>query len=61
MNKVHGAGINKLPSVNQLVGQPAQHGPGSAPGLAPMGELLPLQGAGSGPAEGRGVPRFAGV
>ncbi|NWU22783.1 P73 protein, partial [Dyaphorophyia castanea] len=37
MNKVHGAGINKLPSVNQLVGQPAQHGSGSAPSLAPMG------------------------
>ncbi|XP_010157205.1 PREDICTED: tumor protein p73, partial [Eurypyga helias] len=37
MNKAHGAGMNKLPSVNQLVGQPAQHGSGSAPGLAPMG------------------------
>ncbi|XP_009991390.1 PREDICTED: tumor protein p73, partial [Tauraco erythrolophus] len=41
MNKVHGGGINKLPSVNQLVGQPAQHGSGSssssAPSLAPMG------------------------
>ncbi|XP_064893934.1 tumor protein p73 isoform X5 [Columba livia] len=37
MNKVHSGGINKLPSVNQLVGQAAQHGPGSAPGLAPMG------------------------
>ncbi|NXI96062.1 P73 protein, partial [Psophia crepitans] len=37
MNKVHGAGINKLPSVNQLVGQPAQHSSGSAPGLGPMG------------------------
>ncbi|NWS11769.1 P73 protein, partial [Pachyramphus minor] len=37
MNKVHSAGINKLPSVNQLVGQPAQHGPGAAPGLGPMG------------------------
>uniref|UniRef100_A0A8C5J9K4 Cellular tumor antigen p53 n=1 Tax=Junco hyemalis TaxID=40217 RepID=A0A8C5J9K4_JUNHY len=37
MNKVHGGGINKLPSVNQLVGQPAQHGSSSAPGLGPMG------------------------
>ncbi|NXP29233.1 P73 protein, partial [Scytalopus superciliaris] len=37
MNKVHSGGINKLPSVNQLVGQPAQHGPGSAPSLGPMG------------------------
>ncbi|XP_017686681.1 PREDICTED: tumor protein p73 isoform X1 [Lepidothrix coronata] len=37
MNKVHSAGINKLPSVNQLVGQPAQHGPGTAPSLGPMG------------------------
>ncbi|NWT02153.1 P73 protein, partial [Mionectes macconnelli] len=37
MNKVHSGGINKLPSVNQLVGQPAQHGPGAAPSLGPMG------------------------
>ncbi|NWH78203.1 P73 protein, partial [Piaya cayana] len=37
MNKVHTGGINKLPSVNQLVGQPAQHGSGSAPSLGPMG------------------------
>ncbi|XP_075629392.1 tumor protein p73 isoform X1 [Balearica regulorum gibbericeps] len=37
MNKVHGGGINKLPSVNQLVGQPAQHSSGSAPSLGPMG------------------------
>ncbi|XP_055560765.1 tumor protein p73 isoform X1 [Falco biarmicus] len=37
MNKVHSGGINKLPSVNQLVGQPAQHSSGSAPSLAPMG------------------------
>ncbi|XP_050178337.1 tumor protein p73 isoform X2 [Myiozetetes cayanensis] len=37
MNKVHSGGINKLPSVNQLVGQPAQHGPGTAPSLGPMG------------------------
>ncbi|NXY35436.1 P73 protein, partial [Pomatorhinus ruficollis] len=37
MNKVHGGGINKLPSVNQLVGQPAQHSSSSAPSLGPMG------------------------
>ncbi|NXC18171.1 P73 protein, partial [Corythaeola cristata] len=41
INKVHGGGINKLPSVNQLVGQPAQHSSSasssSAPGLGPMG------------------------
>lgn len=37
MNKAHGGGINKLPSVNQLVGQPAQHSSGSAPSLGPMG------------------------
>ncbi|NWI63505.1 P73 protein, partial [Todus mexicanus] len=37
MNKVHGGGINKLPSVNQLVGQAAQHGSGSAPSMGPMG------------------------
>ncbi|NWW48817.1 P73 protein, partial [Pedionomus torquatus] len=37
MNKVHGGGLNKLPSVNQLVGQPPQHGSGPAPGLGAMG------------------------
>ncbi|XP_038022659.1 tumor protein p73 isoform X2 [Anas platyrhynchos] len=37
MNKVHGGGINKLPSVNQLVGQPPQHSSSSAPSLGPMG------------------------
>ncbi|XP_008933693.1 PREDICTED: tumor protein p73-like, partial [Merops nubicus] len=37
MNKVHGGGINKLPSVNQLVGQPAQHSSSSTPSLGPMG------------------------
>ncbi|KAM9630834.1 tumor protein p73 isoform 2-T2 [Morphnus guianensis] len=37
MNKVHGGGLNKLPSVNQLVGQPAQHSSSSAPSLGPMG------------------------
>ncbi|NXE93554.1 P73 protein, partial [Menura novaehollandiae] len=37
MNKVHSGGINKLPSVNQLVGQPAQHGSGSTSSLGPMG------------------------
>uniref|UniRef100_A0A8D0KVJ3 Tumor protein p73 n=1 Tax=Strix occidentalis caurina TaxID=311401 RepID=A0A8D0KVJ3_STROC len=35
MNKVHGGGINKLPSVTQLVGQPAPHP--AAPGLGPVG------------------------
>lgn len=39
MNKVHGGGINKLPSVNQLVGQPAQHSSGSASSLGPMGKV----------------------
>nr|XP_020663684.1 tumor protein p73 [Pogona vitticeps]XP_020663685.1 tumor protein p73 [Pogona vitticeps] len=37
MNKLHAGGINKLPSVNQLVGQPPQHGPGASPNLGPMG------------------------
>ncbi|XP_019396781.1 PREDICTED: tumor protein p73 isoform X6 [Crocodylus porosus] len=37
MNKVHGGGINKLPSVNQLVGQPPQHSSNSGPNLGPMG------------------------
>ncbi|NXI58028.1 P73 protein, partial [Chloroceryle aenea] len=37
MNQGHSGGINKLPSVNQLVGQPAQHSSGSAPSLGPMG------------------------
>ncbi|KAG9481964.1 hypothetical protein GDO78_010933 [Eleutherodactylus coqui] len=36
MNKVHG-GISKLPSVNQLVGQPNQHSANTAPGMIPMG------------------------
>ncbi|XP_068095010.1 tumor protein p73 isoform X3 [Hyperolius riggenbachi] len=36
MNKVHG-GINKLPSVNQLVGQPNQHTSNTAPNMMPMG------------------------
>ncbi|KAM5141008.1 tumor protein p73 isoform 7-T7 [Mantella aurantiaca] len=36
MNKVHG-GMNKLPSVNQLVGQPNQHNSNTAPGMMPMG------------------------
>ncbi|XP_069802542.1 tumor protein p73 isoform X9 [Dendropsophus ebraccatus] len=39
MNKVHG-GINKLPSVNQLVGQPNQHGANTAPGMIPMGSNM---------------------
>ncbi|XP_075762925.1 tumor protein p73 isoform X2 [Pelodiscus sinensis] len=37
INKVHGGGINKLPSVNQLVGQPPQHSSSSGPNLGPMG------------------------
>lgn len=37
MNKVHG-GMNKLPSVNQLVGQPNQHNSNAAPGMMPMGK-----------------------
>ncbi|NXF70131.1 P73 protein, partial [Ciccaba nigrolineata] len=37
MNKVHSGGINKLPSVTQLVGQPAPHSASSAPGLGPVG------------------------
>ncbi|XP_028940235.1 tumor protein p73 isoform X6 [Antrostomus carolinensis] len=36
INKVHGGGINKLPSVNQLVGQPAQHGSRAHPALGVM-------------------------
>ncbi|XP_064028365.1 tumor protein p73 isoform X1 [Pogoniulus pusillus] len=37
ISKVHSGGINKLPSVNQLVAQPAQHSSGSTPSLGPMG------------------------
>ncbi|XP_054031706.1 tumor protein p73 isoform X1 [Dryobates pubescens] len=37
MGKAHAGGINKLPSVNQLVGQAAQHSSSSTPGLGPMG------------------------
>nr|XP_033777653.1 tumor protein p73 isoform X2 [Geotrypetes seraphini] len=36
MNKVHG-GVNKLPSVNQLVGQPPQHSSNTGPNLGHMG------------------------
>ncbi|XP_029083618.1 tumor protein p73 isoform X5 [Monodon monoceros] len=36
VSKAHGA-INKLPSVNQLVGQPPLHGSAAAPSLGPMG------------------------
>ncbi|XP_021055471.2 tumor protein p73 isoform X1 [Mus pahari] len=36
MNKVHG-GVNKLPSVNQLVGQPPPHSSAAGPNLGPMG------------------------
>ncbi|XP_066492832.1 tumor protein p73 isoform X3 [Tiliqua scincoides] len=37
VNKLHAGGINKLPSVNQLVGQPPQHSSGAGPNLGPMG------------------------
>ncbi|KAM7097642.1 tumor protein p73 isoform 2-T2 [Molossus nigricans] len=36
MNKMHG-GVNKLPSVNQLVGQPPPHSSATGPNLGPMG------------------------
>ncbi|KAM9298820.1 tumor protein p73 isoform 2-T2 [Gastrophryne carolinensis] len=36
MNKVHG-GMNKLPSVNQLVGQPNQHNSNNNPNMIPIG------------------------
>nr|XP_005545029.1 PREDICTED: tumor protein p73 [Macaca fascicularis] len=36
MNKVHG-GMNKLPSVNQLVGQPPPHSSAATPNLGPVG------------------------
>lgn len=39
INKVHG-GVNKLPSVNQLVGQPPPHSSAAGPNLGPMGESL---------------------
>eukprot|EP00079_Xenopus_tropicalis_P037181 XP_017950952.1 PREDICTED: tumor protein p73 isoform X4 [Xenopus tropicalis] len=46
MNKLHG-GINKLPSVNQLVGQPNQHNSNAGPNMGPMGPSMlnshPLQ------------------
>lgn len=41
MNKVHG-GVNKLPSVNQLVGQPPPHSSAAGPNLGPMGKCLGL-------------------
>lgn len=37
MNKMHG-GVNKLPPVNQLVGQPPPHSSAAGPNLGPMGE-----------------------
>ncbi|KAM6434552.1 tumor protein p73 isoform 1-T1 [Liasis olivaceus] len=40
MNKIHPGGISKLPSVNQLVGQPLQQGPGAGPNLGPMGPAM---------------------
>lgn len=39
MNKIHG-GVNKLPSVNQLVGQPPSHSSAAGSNLGPMGESL---------------------
>ncbi|XP_053546342.1 tumor protein p73 isoform X2 [Bombina bombina] len=39
MNKVHG-GINKLPSVNQLVGQPNQHNSSTGANMGPMGPSM---------------------
>ncbi|XP_011369119.1 tumor protein p73 [Pteropus vampyrus] len=36
VNKVHG-GVSRLPSVNQLVGQPPPHGSAAGPNLGPMG------------------------
>uniref|UniRef100_A0A8C9UWJ6 SAM domain-containing protein n=1 Tax=Spermophilus dauricus TaxID=99837 RepID=A0A8C9UWJ6_SPEDA len=36
MSKVH-AGVSKLPSVNQLVGQPPPHSSAAGPNLGPMG------------------------
>ncbi|KAF5917414.1 hypothetical protein HPG69_007008 [Diceros bicornis minor] len=36
MSKVHG-GVSKLPSVNQLVGQPPPHSSAAGPNLGPMG------------------------
>uniref|UniRef100_A0A8C8X2F3 Tumor protein p73 n=1 Tax=Panthera leo TaxID=9689 RepID=A0A8C8X2F3_PANLE len=36
MNKAHG-GVNKLPSVNQLVGQPPPHSSAAGPNLGPVG------------------------
>lgn len=39
VNKPHG-GVSKLPSVNQLVGQPPPHGSAAGPSLGPMGEWL---------------------
>lgn len=44
MSKAHG-GVNKLPSVNQLVGQPPPHGSAAGPNLGPMGEHLGRVGA----------------
>lgn len=48
VNKPHG-GVSKLPSVNQLVGQPPPHSSAAGPSLGPMGELL-----------GSGAPRWVG-
>lgn len=47
MSKAHGA-VNKLPSVNQLVGQPPPHGSAAGSNLGPMGEWLGQGGWGGG-------------
>ncbi|KAJ8257678.1 hypothetical protein GJAV_G00188510 [Gymnothorax javanicus] len=39
VNKLHG-GLNKLPSVNQLVGPPSQPSPGPPPGMTHMGSNM---------------------
>lgn len=55
MNKGHG-GVNKLPSVHQLVGQPPPHSSAAGPNLGPMGEsqALGTQGGWGGPKGGPG-------
>ncbi|XP_057606606.1 tumor protein p73 isoform X2 [Hippopotamus amphibius kiboko] len=54
MSKAHAAG-NKLPSVNQLVGQPPPHGSAPGPNLGPMGEWLGQCGRGGGEAHRAGL------
>lgn len=55
MNKVHG-GVNKLPSVNQLVGQPPPHSSAAGPNLGPMGEFPGQQRRPCGPQGPKGGP-----